>query len=99
MVYYTDGTRDGYGGYDDSDFMFSSSQELSETMAPITKHGVVVKTKLVNVRKKPSRGADILTTLSSGQRVEILEAKKAFYKVRLSSGLEGYISNEFLEEV
>lgn len=74
---------------------YSRDSPESEKMGPETIDGTIVNTKLVVVRKRPSPDGAIITVLSEGDHVEILEAMEEYYKVRLRSSNIGYISSNF----
>lgn len=63
---------------------------------PVT--GVVGNCIRLNVRKKPSIDAEILTALEAGSEVLLLEdeMENGFYKVCTASGLEGYCMCEYI---
>lgn len=59
--------------------------------------GIVTSTNGLRLRKGPSIQSKILTVLKFNERVDVLsENQNGWYKVRTSSGLEGYCFAEFL---
>ena len=60
----------------------------------------VVKCGLLNVRKKPSIGSDIVDVLKRGNKVRInkTDSTDAFYRIH-REGIEGYCVKEYIEEI
>ena len=69
-----------------------------ETAGPETINGTIVKAVLVNVRKEPQIGSEVLETLRKGDKVVILEKSGDFYKVSTSVNKLAYISKEYVKE-
>lgn len=55
--------------------------------------GVEMKRHMVNVRNAPSLSAKVLDTIERGTKIEIIGRTKAWERVRLPSGIEGYIAD------
>jgi hypothetical protein len=54
-------------------------------------------TNVVSLRQEPSISAAIIGRVSNGERVELLEQKGAWYKIR-SRGADGWVTNEFVKK-
>lgn len=72
--------------------------DVNDTTDSGSIYGVVDNCLQLNVRKKPSVEAEILTTLKVGTEVRILkdEMENGFYKICTASGLEGYCMCEYV---
>lgn len=71
-----------------------------KTAVPAPMKGIVDNTSLVKLREEPTPDAKVLTTLTKGTKVEILETyRDDFYKVRVNDSTTGYISSKFLKVV
>lgn len=51
-----------------------------------------IKTALANFREAPGTNARILAVLRKGTRVDVLEARNQWYRVRLADGREGWVA-------
>ena len=62
------------------------------------KIGTVIDCSSLNVRKEPSKHADILCTIQASEKVEIDESKSTndFYKIFNSAGVEGYCMKNYI---
>ena len=62
------------------------------------KIGTVIDCSSLNVRKEPSKYADILCTIQASEKVEIDESKSTndFYKIFNSAGVEGYCMKNYI---
>lgn len=69
-----------------------------ETTGPETKYGTITNAALVNVRKKPSLGSEVLEVLARGEKVKVLGKSGGFYKVSTRLNRTAYISSNFIEE-
>lgn len=69
-----------------------------ETAGPETINGIIANAVLVNVRKKPDPGSEVLETLRMGDKVTILGRNGGYYKVRTSIHREAYISVSLVKE-
>jgi uncharacterized protein YgiM (DUF1202 family) len=56
----------------------------------------IVTGNYVNVRSKGSLSGSVLTQLSKGTQVEVLDRQNGWYKIKLSNGQEGWIYGEYL---
>lgn len=61
--------------------------------------GFVVSAKKLRVRKQANKEAEIICLLNEGDEVEIIREKSThkFYRVVLTSGIEGFCLKEFIE--
>lgn len=69
-----------------------------EAAGPETINGIIANAGLVNVRKKPDPGSEVLETLRMGDKVTILGRNGGYYKVRTSAHREAYISVSLVKE-
>lgn len=87
-------------GYDSSpteeDTTKSATPTREESNGPGTVNGLT--TTCVNVRKYPSKSANVLEVLTSGEPVKILNEEKGFYNVKTPKGLTGYIVSDFVKK-
>lgn len=74
-----------------------SSADLG-TMAPETKTGKIIGSVFVNVRKGPTRDAEVIGTIAKASPVTIVDKVGDFYKVTTKKYKEGYIFSTFVEE-
>jgi uncharacterized protein YgiM (DUF1202 family) len=51
-----------------------------------------IKTMLANFREAPGTTGRILAVLRKGTRVDVLEARNQWYRVRLADGREGWVA-------
>jgi uncharacterized protein YgiM (DUF1202 family) len=51
-----------------------------------------IKTSLANFREAPGTRGRILAVLRKGTRVDVLEARNQWYRVRLADGREGWVA-------
>lgn len=49
----------------------------------------------LNVRLENSTNSDVISKLSSGQEVAVVDTKDGWYKIKLSNGKEGWISSSY----
>lgn len=52
----------------------------------------------VNVREKASSSSEVVTTLSTNEKVTVESVEKGWAKVKTEDGTKGYISNEYLSK-
>lgn len=62
----------------------------------INKTGVV-NTSALNVRKGPSTKNSVITTLYKGDKVTITDSDNGWYKVKLSNGKTGWVSDGYIK--
>lgn len=64
-------------------------------------YGRVVNCDRLNVREEPDTDADVVCVIKALTEVEIDESESTdeFYKIYLSSGLEGYCMRKFIVEI
>ena len=62
----------------------------------INKTGVV-NTSALNVRKGPSTKYSVITTLYKGDKVTITDSDNGWYKVKLSNGKTGWVSDDYIK--
>ena len=60
--------------------------------APAPRERLAIKTSLANLREGPGTRARIVGVLKQGTRVEVLEEKEQWYRVRAEDGREGWIA-------
>ena len=76
------------------------TEEVVEETKPekVVKDGVVVNCAKLNVRKTPSKDADILGVISRYDDVKVYidESTEDFYKVCTEAGVEGYCVKTFI---
>src|SRR4029077_10586457 len=58
---------------------------------------VVVEATQANVRKDPNVASPVVTTVSRGDVLEVIERASAWYRVKTADGLEGYVSARLLK--
>lgn len=58
--------------------------------------GYVSDILVVTVRTEPGNSAEILTTVRTGEALEILEDQKEYLWVRTSEGIEGYVRSQYI---
>ena len=77
-----------------------AAEEVAEETKPekVLKDGVVVNCAKLNVRKAPSKDADILGVISryDDVKVDMEESTEDFYKVCTEAGVEGYCVKTFI---
>ena len=77
-----------------------AAEEVAEEIKPekVVKDGVVVNCAKLNVRKAPSKDADILGVISRYDDVKVYvdESTEDFYKVCTEAGVEGYCVKTFI---
>jgi N-acetylmuramoyl-L-alanine amidase len=59
----------------------------------------MVNGSIVNIRKGPGVSYSTVTKATDGQVLSILEKKQDWYKVRLQTGLEGWIRNDLVDVI
>ena len=62
------------------------------TAAPQAPRVLVIRPAQANFRAAPGTGARIVAVLRKGTRVEVLEARSQWYRVKLADGREGWIA-------
>lgn len=78
----------------DGDELYINSDEIQSSD---TEYAKVISNTGLNFRTKPSTSSEIITTLPFGEVVEVIEVLDDWFKVKISSGEVGYLSNEYLE--
>lgn len=78
-----------------------STETATTPEEPEIVFGRVVNCDRLNVREEPEPDADVVCTINALTDVEIVkeESTDVFYKVYLSSGLEGYCMRKYIVEV
>ncbi len=51
----------------------------------------------LNVRKGPGKSYDVVTTIKSGEVVTLLDDSSSWYKIKTSSGKEGYVDSQYVK--
>lgn len=69
-----------------------------ESNGPITAHGTVCNTELLNIRSQPTFESKVVRTLRRGEKVDIIKKIGEFYKIALDKERVGYISSKFCKE-
>lgn len=69
-----------------------------ETTGPETINGIIVNALNVKARREPSFDSDVIDVLGRGDKVEVLEKQKFFWKIRTSNDHTAYVSSAFIEE-
>lgn len=72
------------------------SHPLFGSESPASSFLGLVTADRVNVRSTPRLSAEILTTLSKGEKVHVVERKGSWYGVRLPPEVSLYVAKEFL---
>ena len=67
-----------------------------EELKPEVKTGKVVNCRLLNVRKRPKRNAEILRVIAKDDEVEILNDAGEFLRVKLSDGTYGFCMSMYI---
>ncbi len=76
---------------------YVSSEYIRFNTPAATQAGTVnVSSGSLNVRSSPSTGGSILTTLTNGTPVNIVETLPDWYRITLSNGTTGYVSRNFI---
>ena len=70
--------------------------EKKEELKSEVKTGKVVNCKLLNVRKRPKRDAEILRVIAKDDEVEILNVAGEFLRVKLSDGTYGFCMSMYI---
>ncbi len=58
--------------------------------------GYVSDILVVTVRAQPGKNKTILTTVQTGNRLEIIEEQKGFMLIRTEKGIEGYVRSQYI---
>lgn len=79
----------------------SETVEVNNVEVPETTNGVVTGCAKLNVRKEPSKEAEVLCVINelSAVVVTVEESTEDFYKVCTPSGIEGYCMKKFINIV
>ncbi|WP_082193124.1 SH3 domain-containing protein [Bacillus rubiinfantis] len=88
----------GKTGYVSSAFLTDKQQSTSSSPATIkktTKYVNVNSGSRLNVRKKPSSSAAIMTKLTNGKKVDVITEANGWAKIQIN-GQTGYVSSAFL---
>lgn len=56
----------------------------------------IVNANVLNIRSGPSTNYTVLTQVKSGDKLQILEKNNEWYKVKLSNGITGYGSEQYI---
>lgn len=81
---------DGQTGYISADYVAVDGIAVQNARGIVTGTGV-------NVRKGPSTDTEVLTKLSAGKIVDLMELKDGWYKIRID-GIEGFVSGDYIRE-
>lgn len=74
----------------------ATEKETKEVVVEKTNREIVTANKL-NVRKGPSTEEDVITTLTKGTVVEIVERENGWNKIKLSDEEEGWVSGDYTQ--
>lgn len=77
----------------------SSLSSYEEKTEPKTRKGVVIGAPLVNARKNPTTGDNVVTVLNEGDEVTILEEISDYYKVMTPDHYKAYVMTKYCREV
>ena len=67
-----------------------------EELKPEVKTGKVINYRLLKVRKRPKRDAEILRVIEKDDEVEILNNAGEFLRVKLSDGTYGFCMSMYI---
>lgn len=76
------------------------TEKVEDTVAEeVTVIGHVANCEKLNIRKEPSKNADIIHTVKVGTEVTVdyAESTNSFYKIYLPSGAHGFCMREYIE--
>jgi SH3 domain protein len=76
--------------------LFTTLCQLLPTMAAAAEMRYVTDMLFVSVRQEPADNAPALTTLQSGNSVEVLADQGRFLKVKTTTGAVGYVLKQYL---
>jgi N-acetylmuramoyl-L-alanine amidase len=62
------------------------------TPSPEPREALAIKTSLANLRETPGSKGRIIGVLKQGTRVEVLEEKDQWFRVRVEDGREGWVA-------
>lgn len=77
-----------------------TTQTVALTTCPSLEKGIIVcqnPASKVRLRSGPGLNFEILTTLTPGTPLEVLEEKGGWYRVRLAQGLTGWIHGDYVK--
>lgn len=75
-----------------------NNEEVNEIVQPEPVFGFVDGCERLNMRKEASKESDVITILTKNTEVEINESESTeeFYKVNMTSGVEGFCMRKFI---
>lgn len=74
-----------------------ASNERSHKVPEISSKHALIASDDVNVRRKPSTGAELVVKVDQGTKVTVLDQDGSWYKVRFPKGTKGWVRGDFLE--
>lgn len=80
----------GQAGYISADYVAVNGVAVQNARGIITGSGV-------NVRKGPSTDTEVLTRLSAGKIVDLIELRDGWYKIKTGE-IEGFVSGDYIRE-
>lgn len=80
----------GQAGYISADYVAVNGVAVQNARGIITGSGV-------NVRKGPSTDTEVLTKLSAGKIVDLIELRDGWYKIKTGE-IEGFVSGDYIRE-
>ncbi len=91
---------DGRDGFINKNFLLGDliqyTKKLEKVAEPEALYATITSDNGVNLRIRPSQESEIISSVASGEVVDILEAEDNWYKVSYY-GTVGYVSSEFAE--
>lgn len=87
----------GTVGYASAQYISTGTSSSSSAVTSTVKTGVVSVSSSLNLRKSASTSATILASLKNGTTVTILSESSGWYKVRVASGIEGYVKTSYIK--
>lgn len=81
---------DGQTGYISADYVAVNGVAVQNARGIVTGSGV-------NVRKGPSTDTEVLTKLSAGKIVDLVELRDGWYKIKTGE-IEGFVSGDYIRE-
>ncbi len=76
---------------------FGSMGELMSS--PVATASVEVQKSTVNVRQEPNTDANVVTKVSKGEKLKVLDNKGSWYKVETASGEKGWVYSSLVTKL
>lgn len=91
-------TQYGLKGYIPTDKLTSIKSGVNDKLLKLDKKGHVTNvTTVLNLRKEPQIGSEILNKLTNNTKIDIIGKQGDWYKVSIGN-MSGYVYNEFINE-